>query len=170
MLNLIYSFVVTNLYLITLHIKQYNLFNKPKYSLHCHKIIPFVRPFKLTILNFYSTTSSYLYHQDMYVALKYGNEIRETPQQMVHSIVNSIVSISSIEPCYYKYSIPIHLCKIFNLDDAIPIGLDTLFYFSTDAIIIYYIYILVKFIEPFHNMNPLALHILLIILRNYSSI
>ena len=29
-----------------------------------------------------------------------------------------------------KNSIPIHLCKMFNIDEIIPIGVDTLFYFS----------------------------------------
>jgi hypothetical protein len=92
-----------------------------------------------------------------------------TPQTMVHSIVNSIVSISSIEPRYYKYSIPMHVCKyVFDLDEAIPIGIDTCFYYSTDAFIIYYVFILVRQIKPFYNLNPLAIDILLIILRQYS--
>jgi hypothetical protein len=93
----------------------------------------------------------------------------QTPQTMVHSIVNSVVSISSIEPRYYKYSIPMHVCKyVFDLDEALPIGIDTCFYYSTDAFIVYYVFILVRQIKPFYNLNPLAIHILLIVLREYS--
>jgi hypothetical protein len=92
-------------------------------------------------------------------------------QLMVYSFVNSIVSISSIEPCFYKYSMPVHIIKlIFQLDDMIPIGIDTCFYFSVDAIIIYYICLLFKLMKPFYNLNPLVIHILLIILRQYSKV
>jgi len=82
--------------------------------------------------------------------------------------VNSMVSISSIDPCYYKYSIPIHLCKFFNLDEVIPIGVDTLFYFSFDAIIIYFMFVFCTKIKQFNH--PLTIHILLTVLRKYNNI
>ena len=92
-------------------------------------------------------------------------DIYRGPQKIVYSIVNSIVSISSIHPCYYKYSIPFHLCKIFNIDEVIPIGVDTLFYFSFDAIIIYFMFVFCTKIKPFHN--PLIVYLLLTVLRQY---
>jgi len=135
-------------------------------------LIPFIRPLNLNLLNFYSTLSTYLYHEDMYTAIMNDTNMENyvSPQTMVHSVVNSIVSIYSIEPCYYKYSIAVHACKMFNPNfDIIAIGVDTCFYFSTDALIIYYIFILVKTMKPFYHINPMALHILLIVLRCYKS-
>lgn len=141
--------------------------------MNCHKIIPFVKLcqfiFNSNIIDFYSTVSTYLYHQELYDLKKeYKDKDIEKyrgPQKIVHSIVNSIVSISSIQPCYYKYSIPFHLCKFFNLDEVISIGVDTLFYFSFDAIIIYCILVFCTKIK----LNPLALHILLTMLRQYKN-
>ena len=139
-----------------------------------------IRPLNPSLLNFYSTVSSYLYHQDIYDQNVISNITQIlTPQEMVYSIVNSIVSISTIEPCYYKYSIPFHICKLFNLYsintfnpiiDIIPIGVDTYFYFSTDAFIVYYIFILVRTMKPFYNLNPLALHILLFMLKSFRKV
>jgi hypothetical protein len=164
-----YGFFALNLYWFTIMIKIVSKpFKDPKY-IFCHKIIPFIRPLKLNLIQFYSGISTYLYHEDLYTAIMNDSHNTHTPQTMVHSIVNSVVSISSIEPRYYKYSIPMHVCKyVFDLDEAIPIGIDTSFYYSTDAFIIYYIFILVRQIKPFYNLNPLAIHILLIILRQYS--
>ena len=127
--------------------------------------------FESNIMNFYSTISTYLYHQELYDLKKEYSENVEKhrgPQKIVHSIVNSIVSISSIEPCYYKYSIPIHLCKLFDLDEVIPIGVDTLFYFSFDAIIIYFMFVFCTKIKQFNH--PLTIHILLTVLRQYNNI
>ena len=141
-------------------IRKIKAFKDPIYK-NCHKIIPFVRPFNLSLLNYYSTISSYLYHEAIY-----SNENEQSiPQEMVHSIVNSMVSISYIEPCYYKYSIPIHLCKYVGLNELVPIGVDVLFYNSSDALIVYYIFVLVTYIKPFYNINPLVTHVLLIIMR-----
>ena len=145
----------------------------------CHTIIPFAKLFqfifKSNIINFYSMLATYLYHQELYDLKKeYKNfdidniDIHRGPQKIVYSIVNSIVSISSIEPCYYKYSIPFHLCKIFNVDEVIPIGVDTLFYFSFDAIIIYFMFVFCTKIKSFNN--PVVVHLLLTILRQYSII
>jgi hypothetical protein len=138
--------------------------------INCHKIIPFIKLFQfifnLNIIDFYSTVSTY--HQELYDLKKeYKDDVEQYqgPQKIVHSIVNSIVSISSIQPCYYKYSIPFHLCKCFNLDELIPIGVDTLFYFSFDAIIIYCILVFCTKIK----LNPLVLHILLTMLRQYKN-
>ena len=142
-----------------------------------HKIIPFIKLFhfilKPNIINFYSTVATYLYHQELYdIKKEYKNldidnvDIYRGPQKIVYSIVNSIVSISSIHPCYYKYSIPFHLCKIFNIDEVIPIGVDTLFYFSFDAIIIYFMFVFFTKIKPFHN--SLIVYLLLTVLRQYS--
>jgi hypothetical protein len=151
-------------------------FKDPQY-IFCHKLIPFVRPIQFNLLNFYSSLSTYLYHEDIYTAIMDTNleplkmENYVSPQTMVHSIVNSLVSISSIEPCYYKYSIAMHACKMFSPNfDIIAIGVDTCFYFSTDAMIIYYIFVLVRTMKPFYNMNPMALHILLILLRSYKRV
>jgi hypothetical protein len=147
-------------------IRKMKLFEDPIYKKYCHKIIPFIRPFNLNLLNIYSTASSYLYHQNIYDSL--NDSLNDSlpkniePQEIVYSIVNSMVSISSIEPCYYKYSIPIHLCKYVGLNELIPIGVDVLFYNSSDALIMYYIIILFTYIKPFYNMNPLAIHILMI--------
>ena len=169
-----HAIIIANLYWLTNHIKNMNTGLKDPSYIFCHKIIPFIRPPKLNIINFYSTISNYLYHEDIYTAIMNNNYIESvyiTPQTMVYSFVNSIVSISSIEPCYYKYSIPVHVVKfIFQLDDVIPIGVDTCFYFSFHAMIIYYTYALFKTIKPFHNLNPLVLHILLILLRQYSKV
>lgn len=162
MMNVIY--IGINVILI----KNMKLFQDPNYK-YCHKIIPFIRPFNTSLLNFYSTISSYLYHQDIYD--QNDRSINEnitqsqilTPQEMVHSIVNSIVSISSIEPCYYKYSIPIHLCKYVGLNEVVPISVDLLFYNSSYILI--YIFVLVTYMKPFHNMNPFVTHILLMIMR-----
>ena len=169
-----YGIFALNLYWFTIMIKIVSKpFKDPKY-IFCHKIIPFIRPFKLSLVQFYSGISTYLYHEDVYTAIMNDSHMQthihmQTPQAMVHSIVNSVVSISSIEPRYYKYSIPMHVCRyIFDLDEAIPIGIDTSFYFSIDAFIIYYVFILVRQIKPFYNLNPLAIHILLIGLRQYS--
>lgn len=173
-LYIVYSgLFALNMYWFMIMIKKIsNPFKDPKY-IFCHKLIPFVRPLQFNLINFYSTLSNYLYHEDVYTA-NTNMEKMETyvsPQTMVHSIVNSIVSISSIEPCYYKYSIALHACKIFNPNfDIIAFGLDTYFYFSTDALIIYYIFILVKTMKPFYNLNPMALHILLILLRSYKRV
>jgi len=171
-----YGLYVLNLYWATLMIKKASKpFKDPSY-IFCHKIIPFVRlffPFNYKIMNFYSAASTYFYHEDIYTAIMNDNynEAYITPQTMVYSIVNSMVSLSSIEPCYYKYSIPVHLCKyIFDLDDAIPFGVDAYFYYSLDALIIYYIWVLFRTIKPMYNLNPLALHILLLILRQYSKV
>ena len=142
-----------------------------------HKIIPFIKLgqfiFKPTVINFYSTVATYLYHQELYDLKEYASEIdnldmdiHRGPQKIVYSIVNSIVSISSIHPRYYKYSIPFHLCKIFNIDEVIPIGVDTLFYFSFDAIIIYFMFVICTKIKSFHN--PLIVYLLLSLLRQYS--
>jgi hypothetical protein len=143
----------------------------------CHKIIPFMKLlhfiFKPNIINFYSTVATYLYHQELYDLKKeydskdidIDTDIHRGPQKIVYSIVNSIVSISSIHPCYYKYSIPFHLCKIFNIDEVIPIGVDTLFYFSFDAIIIYFMFVFCTKIKPLNN--PIVVHLLLTILRQY---
>lgn len=170
-----YGFFALNLYWFTIMIKIVSKPFKDSKYIFCHKIIPFVRPcfsFKFNLIQFYSGISTYLYHEDLYTAIMNDSPNRQndfTPQTMVHSIVNSVVSISSIEPRYYKYSIPMHVCRyIFDLDEAIPIGIDTSFYFSIDAFIIYYIFILVRQIKPFYNLNPLAIHILLIGLRQYS--
>ena len=149
---------------------MYN-FKNPKYN--CHKIIPFIRlfqfMFKSNVIDFYSTVSTYLYHEELYVLKKeyldVDIETYQGPQKIVYSIVNSIVSISSIDPCYYKYSIPIHLCKLFNLDEVIPIGVDTLFYFSFNAIIIYFMFVFCTKIKSFNN--PLVVHLLLTLLRQY---
>ncbi len=138
----------------------------------CHKIIPFMKLFhfifKPNIINFYSTVATYLYHQELYDLKKeyLDVDIHRGPQKIVYTIVNSIVSISSIHPCYYKYSIPFHLCKIFNIDEVIPIGVDTLFYFSFDAIIIYFMFVFCTKIKPFHN--PIVVHLLLSLLRQYT--
>jgi hypothetical protein len=172
-----YGLYALNLYWVTLMLKKISKpFKDPSY-IFCHKIIPFVRlifPWNYKVINFYSAMSTYLYHEDIYAAIMndtYMEKTYITPQTMVYSIVNSIVSLSSIEPCYYKYSIPVHLCKyIFDLDDAIPFGVDVCFYFSTDALIIYYIWILFRTIKPMYNLNPLAVHTLLLILRQYSKV
>jgi hypothetical protein len=172
-----YGLYALNLYWFTIIIKKISKsFKDPSY-IFCHKIIPFVRlffPFNYKIMNFYSAASTYFYHEDIYTAImnnNYNEKTYITPQTMVHSIVNSMVSLSSIEPCYYKYSIPIHLCKyIFDLDDAIPFGVDVYFYYSLDALIIYYIWILFRTIKPMYNLNPLAVHTLLLILRQYSKV
>ena len=121
-----------NLYWFMLMIKKLSKpFKETKY-IFCHKIIPFIRPvqlnFQMNVLNFYSTVSTYLYHEDIYTAIMNDTNMEKysSPQTMVHSFVNSVVSISSIEPCYYKYSIPLHVSKfIFNVDEIIPIGVDT---------------------------------------------
>jgi hypothetical protein len=135
-------------------------------------------------IDFYSTIATYLYHQELYDLKKEYSDVdidididnvdidnvieqHRGPQKIVYSIVNSIVSISSIDPYYYKYSIPIHLCKLFNLDEVIPIGVDTLFYFSFDAIIIYFMFVVCTKIKKFNN--PLTIHILLTILRQYKT-
>ena len=157
-INMILLWAGINVILI---IKNMKLFEDPKYK-YCHKIIPFIRPLKPSLLNYYSAVSSYLYHQDIYDSFEL-KDTNVTPQEMVYSIVNSIVSISSIEPCYYKYSIPFHLCKYFGLNEIIPIGVDVLF--NSKPFIIYYMFVLVTYIKPFHNMNPLATHILMIIMR-----
>jgi len=138
--------------------------------MNSHRIIPFIKlcqfTFKPTIINFYSTIATYLYHQELYDLKEYADiDIHRGPQKIVYSIVNSIVSISSIHPCYYKYSIPFHLCKIFNIDEVIPIGVDTLFYFSFDAIIIYFMFVFCTKIKP---SNPLIVYLLLTLLRQYS--
>lgn len=166
-----------NLYWFMIMIKQISKPFKDTKYIFCHKIIPFIRPiqlnFQVNLLNFYSTLSTYLYHDDIYTAIMNDTSMENynSPQTMVHSFVNSIVSISSIEPCYYKYSIPLHLSKfIFNLNEVIPIGIDTCFYFSTDALFVYYIFILVYVMKPFYNLNPMALHILLLLLRSYKKI
>ena len=172
-----YGLYALNLYWFTIMIKKISKpFKDPSY-IFCHKIIPFVRlcfPWNYKVMHFYSAASTYLYHEDVYTSIMNDTYIEKTyitPQTMVYSIVNSIVSLSSIEPCYYKYSIPVHLCKyIFDLDDAIPFGVDTYFYFSTDALIIYYIWVLFRQMKPMYNLNPLALHILLLILRQYSKV
>ena len=161
----IYCLFALNIYWFIVLIKKLSKalnFKDLKYKKYCHQIIPFVRPPKLTILNIYSTASSFIY-QDMILENKNLNDIK-----LIHSLVNSMVSISTIDPSFYKYSIPIHLCKFFNLDEVIPIGVDTLFYFSNDALILYYIFVLLTKMKPFYNMNPLATHVLLIILRQYS--
>ena len=170
-----YGLYALNLYWFTIIIKKISKPFKNSSYIFCHKIIPFIRfifPFKLKLVNYYSALSTYLYHEDIYSAIMNNNYIENayvTPQTIVYSVVNSIVSISSIEPYYYKYSIPLHVSKyIFNLDEAIPIGVDTCFYFSTDAFVIYYIWLLFRQIKPLYNLNPLALHVLLIILRQYS--
>jgi hypothetical protein len=172
-LYIVYSgLFALNVYWIIIMIKKISKpFKDPKY-IFCHKLIPFIRPLNLNLLNFYSTLSTYLYHEDMYTAIMNDTNMENyvSPQTMVHSVVNSIVSIYSIEPCYYKYSIAVHACKMFNPNfDIIAIGVDTCFYFSTDALIMYYIFILVKTIKPFYHINPMALHILLIVLRCYKS-
>ena len=168
-----YGLFALNMYWFMIMIKKLSKpFNDTKY-IFCHKVIPFIRPIQFNLLNFYSTISTYLYHEDIYTAntnmVNMENYI--SPQTMVHSVVNSIVSISSIEPCYYKYSIALHACKIFNPTfEIITIGVDTCFYFSSDALIIYYIFILVSTMKPFYNLNPMALHILLLVLRSYKRV
>jgi hypothetical protein len=172
-----YGLFGLNMYWFMIMIKKLSKqFNDPKF-IFCHKLIPFIRPLNFNLINFYSTVSNYLYHEDIYTAImnepnmeiKMENYV--SPQIMVHSIVNSIVSVSSIEPCYYKYSIAVHACKMFNPNfDIIAIGVDTYFYFSTDALIIYYIFILVRTMKPFYHLNPMALHILLILLRSYKRV
>ena len=173
-LYMIYSgLFAVNMYWFMIMIKKLSKrFKDPKY-IFCHKLIPFVRPLNFNLLNFYSTLSNYLYHEDVYTANTNMENMKNyvSPQTMVHSIVNSIVSISTIEPCYYKYSIALHACKVFNPTfDIIAIGVDTCFYFSTDALIIYYIFILVRAMKPFYHLNPMALHILLILLRSYKRV
>ena len=165
-----------NVYWLFIALKRlFKPFKDPAYNLYCHKIIPFVRPFNLSLINFYSTCASYLYHESIYNKLKDSSEVKEPqsqePQEMIYSIVNSIVSVSSIEPCYYQYSIPLHMIKfIFKLDESIPIALDTCFYFSSDAIIILYLYLLFRQINAFYNMTPLVTHVMLLWLRTYSRI
>jgi hypothetical protein len=173
-LYIVYSgLFAMNMYWFMIMIKKLSKrFNDPTY-IFCHKLIPFIRPLNFDLINFYSTLSNYLYHEDIYTANTNMENIKNyvSPQTMVHSIVNSIVSISSIEPCYYKYSIAVHACKMFNPNfDIIAIGVDTYFYFSTDALIMYYIFILVKTMKPFYNLNPMALHILLLLLRCYKRV
>lgn len=169
-----------NLYWIFRGLKRmFKPLKDPAYILYCHKIIPYIRPFNLSLINFYSTCASYLYHETLYNKLKNDsdesdsfqiNEVSE-PQEMIYSIVNSIVSVSSIEPCYYQYSIPLHMIKfIFKLDESIPIALDTCFYFSSDAIIILYLYLLFRQINAFYNMTPLVRHIMLLWMRTYSRV
>jgi len=161
-----------NMYWFMIMIKKISKpFRDPKY-IFCHKLIPFIRPFQLNLLNFYSTLSNYLYHEDIYTAIMNKDmeniENYVSPQTIVHSVVNSIVSISSIEPCYYKYSIAMHACKLYNPNfEIIAIGVDTCFYFSTDALIIYYILLLVHTMKPFYHLNPMAIHVLLLLLRSY---
>ena len=175
--TLLFGLFGLNLYWYTIMVKKISKPFKDLKYIECHKYIPFIpnslNPLlKFNILDFYSIISNYLYHNDIYNA-KINNIYTDTyksSQTIAHSVVNSMVSISSIEPCYYKYSIPIHLCKIFNLDEIIPIGVDTCFYFSSDAILIYYIFVLVRSIKPFYNMNPLAIHLLLILLKSYSRV
>lgn len=178
-----------NLYWIFRGLKRlFKPFKDPVYKLYCYKLIPFIRPFELSLINFYSSIASYLYYENMSQKMEKikhkndqnvndqnVNELLEIqvsePQEMIYSVVNSLVSISSIEPCYYKYSLPIHLIKfMFHLDEEIPIGIDTLFYFSTDAIIIYYLIVLFKVINAFYNITPLATHLLLIKLRTFSKV
>jgi hypothetical protein len=168
--------MIINIYWLTINIKNMKItktLKDPSY-IFCHKIIPFIRPPKLNVIQFYSTISNYLYHEDIYSAKLHNNYIESayiTPQTIVHSFVNSIVSVSLIKPCYYKYSIPVHIIKfVYQYDDIIPIGVDTCFYFSVDAIIIYYIYVLFKQLKPFYNLNPLVLHVLLIVIRQYSNV
>jgi hypothetical protein len=168
-LYIVYSgLYALNLYWFMIMIKKISKpFKDPKY-IFCHKLIPFIQPLKLNLLNFYSTISTYLYHEDIYTAIMNDTPMENyvSPQTMVHSIVNSVVSISSIEPRYYKYSIAIHACKLVDPNlDIIAIGVDTCFYYSTDALIVYYIYILVRIMKPFYHLNPLALHVLLLLLR-----
>lgn len=173
-LYMVYSgLFALNFYWCMIMIKKISKpFKDPTY-IFCHKLIPFIRPLNFNLINFYSTLSNYLYHEDIYRANKNMEKMEYyvSPQTMVYSIVNSIVSISSIEPCYYKYSIAVHACKMFNPNfDIIAIGVDTYFYFSTDALIMYYIFILVKTMKPFYNLNPMALHILLILLRTFKRV
>jgi hypothetical protein len=165
-----------NLYWFFCALKRvFKPFKDPVYKLYCHKIIPFIRPINLSIINFYSTISSYLYHENLYDKLKqqeieFSDQASE-PQEMIYSIINSIVSVSSIEPCYYQYSIPLHVIKfIFRMDEAIPIAVDTCFYFSSDAIIIYYLYLLFRKINAFYNITPLVTHVMLLWLRTYSRV
>lgn len=178
-----YGLFALNMYWFMIMIKKISKpFKDPQY-IFCHKVIPFIRPiylqFQFNLLNFYSILSTYLYHEDIYTAIMNDTPMKNyiSPQTIVHSIVNSIVSISTIEPYYYKYSITLHACKIFNLYvkpdpilEIITIGVDTCFYFSSDAMIIYYIFILVHKMKPFYNLNPMALHILLLVLRSYKKI
>jgi len=166
-----------NLYWIFRGLKRmFKPLKDPSYRLYCHKIIPFVRPFNLSLINFYSTGASYLYHEALYNKLKDSSDQvlepqSQEPQEMIYSIVNSIVSVSSIEPCYYQYSIPLHMITfIFQLDESIPIALDTCFYFSSDAIIIFYLYILFRQLNAFYNMTPLVTHIMLLWARTYSRV
>jgi hypothetical protein len=168
-----------NVYWIFLGLKcLFKPFKDPVYKLYCHKIIPFIRPFNLSLINFYSTGASYLYHEALYNKLKDSSQeslsqesLSQEPQEIIYSIVNSMVSICSIEPCYYQYSIPLHMIKfIFQLDEEIPMALDTCFYFSLDAIIIYYLYLLFRVITPFYNMTPLVRHIVLLWVRSYSRV
>jgi hypothetical protein len=164
-----------NLYWIFRGLKRlFKPFKDPVYKLYCHKIIPFVRPFKLSLINFYSTCANYLYHELMYNKI-YNQIHNETsqiePQEIIYDIINSIVSVASIEPCYYQYSIPIHMIKfIFELDEAIPIGVDMMFYFSSDAVIVYYLYLLFRQLNAFYNMTPLITHIMLLWLRSFSKV
>lgn len=173
-LYIVYSgLFAVNMYWFMIMIKKLSRPFKDTKYIFSHKVIPFIRPLNFNLINFYSTLSNYLYHEDIYTANTNMENMENyaSPQTMVHSIVNSIVSISSIEPCYYKYSIALHACKIFNpACDIIAIGVDTCFYFSTDALIIYYIFILVRAMKPFYHLNPMALHILLILLRSYKRV
>jgi len=173
-LYMVYSgLFALNMYWFMIMIKKLSkAFKDPKY-IFCHKLIPFVRPLNFNLLNFYSTLSNYLYHEDVYTANTNMENMKNyvSPQTMVHSIVNSIVSISSIEPCYYKYSIALHACKVFNpAFDIIAIGVDTCFYTSTNALIIYYIFVLVHKMKPFYHLNPMVIHILLLVLRSYKKV
>jgi hypothetical protein len=173
-LYIVYSgLFAVNMYWFMIMIKKLSRPFKDTKYIFSHKVIPFIRPLNFNLINFYSTLSNYLYHEDIYTANTNMENMENyaSPQTMVHSIVNSIVSISSIEPCYYKYSIALHACKIFNpAFDIIAIGVDTCFYFSTDALIIYYIFILVHTMKPFYHLNSMALHILLILLRSYKRV
>jgi hypothetical protein len=173
-LYIVYSgLFAVNMYWFMIMIKKLSRPFKDTKYIFSHKVIPFIRPLNFNLINFYSTLSNYLYHEDIYTANTNMENMENyaSPQTMVHSIVNSMISISSIEPCYYKYSIALHACKIFNpAFDIIAIGVDTCFYFSTDALIIYYIFILVRAMKPFYHLNPMALHILLILLRSYKRV
>jgi len=163
-----YGLFALNLYWYTIMIKKLSKpFKDPKYIV-CYKYIPYIGVFgQYNKFSFYSLITNYLYHEDIYTAIMNKTNIEKyiSPQTIIYSIVNSLVSISSIKPRYYKYSIPVHLCKLFNIDEIIPLGVDTFFYFSTDAMIIYYIFILVRTIKPFYNMNPFMLQVILILLK-----
>ena len=173
-LYMVYSgLFALNMYWFMIMIKKLSKPFKDRKYIFCHKLIPFVRPLQFNLINFYSTLSNYLYHEDVYTANTNMENMEHyvSPQTIVYSVVNSIVSISSIEPCYYKYSIALHACKLFNPNfDIITIGVDTCFYNSTDALIVYYIFVLVRTMKPFYYLNPLALHILLILLRSYKRV